>query len=90
MVVVPCGLTLCIQIGEDQRHFGPCGDVDLGAVGPHGFDQVDRPVHFRVGVRVNQFSAIFRPISVDQHFGAVVGSAPKLLCDERHDRVQHD
>lgn len=90
MVVVPCSLTFGIQIGEYQRDFCACWHVDLGAVGPDCVDQVDHPVHFRVGVRIDQVGPVSGPISVDQHFGARVGKAPKFLGDEWHDRVQHD
>ena len=91
MVVVPCSLAFGVQIGEYQRDFCACWHMDLGAVGPDCVNKVDHPVHFRIGVCVDQiFGGVSGPISVHQHFGATVGKAPQLFCDERHDRVQHD
>ena len=52
-------------------------------------DQADDPVHFAVGLGVDQLGTVSRPVAMYQHFVARTAAAPQFFGDEGHDWMQH-
>ena len=59
--------------------------------GPDAFDQADDPVQLAIGLWVKQVvGRVGGPVRVHKLFAALRGGAPKLFCDEGHNRMQQD
>ena len=84
------GLGLVAGVLQFKRDFCLRGHVHFGANGADLGNQPHDPVHFGIGVRIDQVLAEFWPCRGDQRpVAAAVGQLlPQLLGDEGHDRMQ--